>query len=153
MAGRAMIRWMLPAAVPPIQPCWVVLVGQPGARLVVDNEPTRRLMHWLRGLQFATGRAELLTVCAGAVLADARLTRLEEKSFELAVPEGYDWHFGKIQEGRALLETVAESLLPGCSPKLECGLGGEKAAPPKENEHEELVKRASGVFGGSSVVD
>lgn len=88
-----------------------------------------------------------------AVLADARLTRLEEKSFELAVPEGYDWHFGKIQEGRALLETVAESLLPGCSPKLECGLGGEKAAPPKENEHEELVKRASGVFGGSSVVD
>jgi DNA polymerase III subunit gamma/tau len=88
-----------------------------------------------------------------AVLADARLTRLEEKSFELAVPEGYDWHFGKIQEGRALLETVAESLLPGCTPKLECSIGGEKAAPPKENEHEELVKRASGVFGGSSVVD
>lgn len=88
-----------------------------------------------------------------AVLADARLTRLEESSFELAVPEGYDWHFGKIQEGRALLETVAESLLPGCTPKLECSIGGEKAAPPKENEHEELVKRASGVFGGSSVVD
>ena len=88
-----------------------------------------------------------------AVLADARLTKLEQGSFELAVPEGYDWHFGKIQEGRALLESVAESLLPGASPKLECGLGGEKAAPPKENEHEELVKRASGVFGGSSVVD
>ncbi|MCA9781119.1 MAG: DNA polymerase III subunit gamma/tau, partial [Candidatus Eremiobacteraeota bacterium] len=88
-----------------------------------------------------------------AVLADARLTKLEQGSFELAVPEGYDWHFGKIQEGRALLESVAESLLPGATPKLQCGLGGEKAAPPKENEHEELVKRASGVFGGSSVVD
>ena len=51
------------------EPCWVVLVGQPGARLAVDNEPARRLMHWLRGLQFATDRVELLTVCAGAVLA------------------------------------------------------------------------------------
>ncbi|MFA7482600.1 MAG: hypothetical protein WC314_18985, partial [Vulcanimicrobiota bacterium] len=73
--------------------------------------------------------------------------------FELALPEGYDWHFGKIQEGRSLLESVARSLAPGCDLKLECSIGGEKAAPPRESEHDELVKRASGVFGGSVVVD
>lgn len=88
-----------------------------------------------------------------AVLADARLASLQIDRFELAVPAGYDWHFGKIQEGRGLLESVARKILPGCSLQLECSLGGEKAAPPKENEHEELVKRASGVFSGSSIVD
>lgn len=88
-----------------------------------------------------------------AVLADARLACLEAERFELAVPTGYEWHFGKIQEGKGLLESVARNILPGCSPQLECSIGGEKAAPPKENEHEELVKRASGVFSGSSIVD
>jgi DNA polymerase-3 subunit gamma/tau len=86
-----------------------------------------------------------------AVLADARLTGLTHSQFDLAVPEGYDWHFGKIQEGQSLLESVAQSLMPGCNPQLECSIGGAKAAPPKENEHDELVKRASGVFGGSSI--
>ena len=88
-----------------------------------------------------------------AVLADARLTALEAGRFELAVPAGYEWHFGKIQEGKNLLETVAQQIVPGHSFQMECSIGGEKATPPKENEHEELVKRASGVFGGSSIVD
>jgi DNA polymerase III subunit gamma/tau len=88
-----------------------------------------------------------------AVLADARLTALQPDRFELAVPAGYDWHFGKIQEGKALLESVAQRLVPGAALQMECSIGGEKAAPPKENEHEELVKRASGVFGGSSIID
>ncbi|MFA7481690.1 MAG: DNA polymerase III subunit gamma/tau, partial [Vulcanimicrobiota bacterium] len=55
-----------------------------------------------------------------AVLADARLAELDQVVFELALPEGYDWHFGKIQEGRSLLESVARSLAPGCDLKLEC---------------------------------
>jgi len=88
-----------------------------------------------------------------AVLADARLAALNPTQFELALPPGYDWHFSKIQEGRALLESVAASVVPGAKLQLECSIGGEKAAPPKESEHEELVKRASGVFGGSSIVE
>ena len=88
-----------------------------------------------------------------AVLADARLTTLTEEQFELAVPAGYDWHFGKIQEGKALLEEVAEGLVPGSTPQMNCSIGGEKATPPKETEHEELVQRANGVFGGSSIVN
>jgi hypothetical protein len=88
-----------------------------------------------------------------AVLADARLTELTVTQFELSLPQGYDWHFGKVQEGKNLLETVAQGIVPGVALQMTCSIGGEKAAPPKETEHEELVKRASGVFGGSSIVD
>ncbi|MCU0762112.1 MAG: helix-turn-helix domain-containing protein [Hydrogenophaga sp.] len=50
-------------------PCWVVLVGQTGERIAVHNPAAQTLMHWLRGLSPNSGRLELLTVCAGAVLA------------------------------------------------------------------------------------
>ena len=57
----------LPDALP--QPSWVVLVGLPGQRIDVSNLDALALLHWLRGLRLATGRLELVTVCAGAVLA------------------------------------------------------------------------------------
>ena len=50
-------------------PCWVVLVGQPGSAISVDADSTRAVLHWLRGLRLATGQLELITVCAGSVLA------------------------------------------------------------------------------------
>lgn len=50
-------------------PSWVVLVGQPGPRIDVDSVEVKDLLHWLRGLRLATGQLELVTVCAGAVLA------------------------------------------------------------------------------------
>jgi transcriptional regulator GlxA family with amidase domain len=55
------IDWPLPA--------WVVLVGLPGTTIDIDNPPARRLLHWLRGLRLQTGRLELVTVCAGTLLA------------------------------------------------------------------------------------
>jgi len=51
------------------QPAWVVLVGLPGATIEVDNPPAQRLLHWLRGLRLEPGRLELITVCAGTLLA------------------------------------------------------------------------------------
>jgi transcriptional regulator GlxA family with amidase domain len=57
----------LPPVLP--MPAWVVLVGLPGQRIDVDHDEARALLHWLRGLQLASGRLELVTVCAGAVLA------------------------------------------------------------------------------------
>jgi transcriptional regulator GlxA family with amidase domain len=48
---------------------WVVLVGQTGARIGIDAPDTRALLDWLRPLQLARGRLELVTICAGAVLA------------------------------------------------------------------------------------
>ena len=50
-------------------PGWVVLVGLPGDAIAIDNPETQDLLHWLRGLRFERGRLELVTVCAGAVLA------------------------------------------------------------------------------------
>ncbi|RYY71637.1 MAG: AraC family transcriptional regulator, partial [Comamonadaceae bacterium] len=50
-------------------PAWVVLVGLPGDVIAVDNDEARELVHWLRGLRLARGALELVTVCAGAVLA------------------------------------------------------------------------------------
>lgn len=48
---------------------WVVLVGQPGNTLDVGSDASRAVLHWLRGLRLAAGRLELVTVCAGSVLA------------------------------------------------------------------------------------
>lgn len=50
-------------------PAWVVMVGLPGNTIPVDSDETRELLHWLRGLRFVKGRLELMTICAGAVLA------------------------------------------------------------------------------------
>lgn len=48
---------------------WVVLVGQTGAHISIDSPDTRGLLDWLRPLQMTPGRLELVTICAGAVLA------------------------------------------------------------------------------------
>ncbi|MDP9990869.1 transcriptional regulator GlxA family with amidase domain [Variovorax boronicumulans] len=50
-------------------PAWVVLVGLTGQTIAIDNPETQDLLHWLRGQRFERGRVELVTVCAGAVLA------------------------------------------------------------------------------------
>lgn len=57
----------LPDALPP--PAWVVLVGVAGSQIEVSGEAAQRMLHWLRGLRLRQGQLELLTVCAGAVLA------------------------------------------------------------------------------------
>lgn len=48
---------------------WLVLVGMPGRHIAVDNAPARALLHWLRGLRPAQGQLELVTICAGTLLA------------------------------------------------------------------------------------
>ena len=58
----------LPASLAP-HASWVVLVGQAGKQIGVDSTDTRVLLDWLRPLQPAPGRLELVTICAGAVLA------------------------------------------------------------------------------------
>jgi transcriptional regulator GlxA family with amidase domain len=63
LAGLAKLPEQLPS------PAWVVLVGQPGNAVNVTSEPARALLHWLRGLRPKAHQLELVTVCAGAVLA------------------------------------------------------------------------------------
>lgn len=50
-------------------PSWLVLVGQPGQQLVVHSAAHQAALRWLRQLTPKTGALELLTICAGAVLA------------------------------------------------------------------------------------
>lgn len=57
----------LPGPLP--EPSWLVLVGQPSETLTLNSDEARAALHWLRGQRLATGRRELLCVCAGAVLA------------------------------------------------------------------------------------
>jgi transcriptional regulator GlxA family with amidase domain len=57
----------LPEALP--VPSWVVLVGVAGPRIDVAGAPAAALLHWLRGLRLRQGQLELVTVCAGSVLA------------------------------------------------------------------------------------
>lgn len=48
---------------------WLVLVGQAGTRIGVDTPDTRALLDWLRPLALVPDQLELVTICAGAVLA------------------------------------------------------------------------------------
>ena len=65
----AILTGLAPLPATLAQPAWVVLVGLAGQRIDVDNPEARALLHWLRGLRLAAGQLELVTVCAGAVLA------------------------------------------------------------------------------------
>jgi transcriptional regulator GlxA family with amidase domain len=51
------------------QPTWVVLVGEPGECMQTGTPAALATLHWLRGLRLHPGGLELITVCAGAVLA------------------------------------------------------------------------------------
>jgi len=57
----------LPTLLP--DPAWLVLVGQPGATMPLQSDACQKLLRWLRGLRLQAHQLELVTVCAGAVLA------------------------------------------------------------------------------------
>ncbi|CAN7300243.1 helix-turn-helix domain-containing protein [Variovorax sp. LjRoot290] len=50
-------------------PAWIVLVGLPGNTISTAGPQAQALLQWLRGLRFERGRLELVTICAGALLA------------------------------------------------------------------------------------
>lgn len=52
-----------------VEPIWIVLLGQPGQCLEVDSRTTQTALRWLETLKLKIGELELLTICAGAVLA------------------------------------------------------------------------------------
>lgn len=50
-------------------PAWIVLVGLPGDTISTAGPQAQALLQWLRGLRFERDRLELVTICAGALLA------------------------------------------------------------------------------------
>lgn len=67
VAGIEPLSAIVPGAEGP--PTWIVLLGQPGDTIDVRSPGVPELLHWLRGLRLQAGRLELVTVCAGAILA------------------------------------------------------------------------------------
>ena len=57
----------LPTSLP--APSWVVLLGQVGQTMDIANPDAQAALQWLRGLHLQLGKLELLTVCAGTLLA------------------------------------------------------------------------------------
>lgn len=51
------------------EPTWIVLPGQTGQTIDVSSDASRALLHWLRGQRLAAGRLEVVSICAGALLA------------------------------------------------------------------------------------
>jgi len=51
------------------KPGWLVLVGQPGQRMEVNGAAAQTALQWLSTLRPKEGVLEILTICAGAVLA------------------------------------------------------------------------------------
>lgn len=50
-------------------PAWIVLVGLPGSTVTTAGAEAQALLRWLRGQRLEPGRLELVTICAGALLA------------------------------------------------------------------------------------
>lgn len=50
-------------------PAWIVLVGLPGDTISTAGPQAQALLRWLRSLRFERDRLELVTICAGALLA------------------------------------------------------------------------------------
>ena len=57
----------LPAAFE--RPSWIVLLGQPGQRIGVESKAMQTALRWLQTMQLQSGVRELVTICAGAVVA------------------------------------------------------------------------------------
>ena len=85
-----------------------------------------------------------------AVLADAKVTELGETEVVLGLPDGYDWHRDTILKSRSVLEDLAASTL-GRKVRVECRVDGAKTVRSNDEEHDELVRRASGLFAGEIV--
>lgn len=51
------------------RPSWLVLLGQPGERIQTEGVASESALRWLARQTLQSGTLELLTICAGAVLA------------------------------------------------------------------------------------
>jgi transcriptional regulator GlxA family with amidase domain len=50
-------------------PAWIVLVGLPGSTISTANPEAQAVLQWLCGQRLERGKLELVTICAGAIIA------------------------------------------------------------------------------------
>ena len=65
----ATIAGLTPLPVTLKSPAWVVVLGQTGPRANLNREANRVALQWLKALPLQAGQLDLITICAGSVLA------------------------------------------------------------------------------------
>lgn len=82
-----------------------------------------------------------------AVLVDARLREFGPSLVRVSLPASHAWHYEMMNKSIRLLEEVSSQLMQS-KVRFEVILDGGQVSPPQEQEHESLVKKAHGLFGG-----
>lgn len=81
------------------------------------------------------------------ILNDVRLRELTPERVAVSVPANYSFHREFLAKSTRLLEEVSGALLQS-KPRFEVIVDGGQVQPPPEQEHDSLVKKAHGLFGG-----
>ena len=132
----------VPSSAPPVQP-EVEPAAVPGA-LRPDLAPAEAWQQILLAVRDKDRRLH-------AVLAEARLQRLDAEELAIVFPGKYGWHFGRFQEAQASLEALVRQIL-GRPVRFTATLGGEAGPTPEsQDEHRAFVTRAGGLFNGRVV--
>lgn len=82
-----------------------------------------------------------------AVLNDARFKGVQDNQLTVTLPATHTWHRDKLVEGRVLLEEVLATMLQS-KVQFNVMADGDQVNPPQDQEHESLVSKAKGLFGG-----
>jgi DNA polymerase-3 subunit gamma/tau len=85
-----------------------------------------------------------------AILVDASLSVFEPPVLTISFPGERAWHQEKTLESKALIEEVCQELL-GQPVKLTVSRDASQQLPDDEARHQDLVKRATGLFGAKVV--
>lgn len=82
-----------------------------------------------------------------AMMQDAKLCEFSPPSLKISLPSTHKVHYEYISRNVRLLEEVSSGLMQS-KVSIEVLMDGAQLAPVQEKEHESLVKKASGLFGG-----
>ncbi|MBS2035537.1 DNA polymerase III subunit gamma/tau [bacterium] len=82
-----------------------------------------------------------------AMMMDAKLRDFSPENLTITLPSTHQVHYEYISRNVRLLEEVSSGLMQS-KVRIEVTMDGAQQAPVLEQEHESLVKKASGLFGG-----
>lgn len=96
--------------------------------------------HLIQSLKARDGRLQ-------AMMKDAKLREFQPERLVISLAPTLKFHYEYISRQVRLLEEVSSGLLQS-KVRIEVVVDGAQQAPAQEQEHESLVKKASGLFGG-----
>lgn len=82
-----------------------------------------------------------------AMMVDAKLRDFSPENLKITLPATHKVHYEYISRNVRLLEEVSSGLMQS-KVRIEVLIDGAQQGPVQEQEHQSLVKKASGLFGG-----